>query len=61
MLGKEEQRLLAAHRASDRVDATRVDPHAEALDDLRHPREIVDLPGRAPRVLVQPPALARRD
>ena len=60
MLRKEEQRLLSAHRASDRVDATRVDPHAEPLDDLRHPGQIVDLPGRAPRVLMEPPALPAR-
>ena len=58
MLRKEEQRLLSTHRASDRVDATRVDPHAEPLDDLRHPCQIVDLPGRAPRILMEPPALA---
>ena len=58
MLRDEEQRLLPAHRASERVDAVRVDVHAEVLDDLRHPGEIGDLARVAPRVLVQPPSLA---
>ena len=48
MLGDEEQRFLPAHRASDRVDAVRIDPHTELLDDFRHSGEIVDLTRVAP-------------
>ncbi len=56
MLGDEQQCLLAAHRAADRVDAVGIDPNAEAPDDRRHARQVADLTRVAPGVLVQAPA-----
>ena len=58
MLRDEQQRLLPAHRATDRIDAVRIDVHAEPLHDRGHPGEIGDLARIAPRVLTQPATLA---
>jgi hypothetical protein len=52
----EQERLLTAHRTADRIDAA--DAHAVRLRDLRHPRQVVDLAGVAPRVEPSPPSLA---
>ena len=56
----QEQRLLPAHRAPDRIDAPALHIDAVGFRDRRHPREIGDLAGRAPRVPVEPAALAAR-
>ena len=56
--GDEQERLLSAHRAAERVDPVLVDVHAPRARDRRHARKIRDLSRRAPRVPVQLPPLA---
>src|SRR3954468_10812274 len=55
----EQQRLLAAHAAAEGVDPRPVDlePRQRRSHDLRHSREILDLPRVAPRERPEPPAL----
>jgi hypothetical protein len=60
MASDEQQHLLPAHRAADRVHTVRVDVDAVLLGDLRHARQVGDLARRAPRVRSEPPALALR-
>ena len=54
----EQERLLAAHAAAERVDPPAVDvqPRERGLRDLRHPREIVYLAGITEREPREPPA-----
>ena len=60
MTRREQQRLLSAHAAAERVDAVpvQVQPRQRARNDRRHPRQVVDLPRRAPRVVGQEPSFA---
>ena len=60
MAADQEQRLVAAHAAADGIDAARGDaePGQRPGDDVRHPREVVDLPAVSPRVQGQPAAHA---
>src|SRR5947208_2058521 len=54
MACEQEQRLLAAHAAAERIDATLVDvqPRQRQVRDHRHPGEVLDLAGGPPRVPV---------
>ena len=56
----QQERLLAAHRAAERVDPAPIDVDAVRLGDRRHPREVGDLAGRAPREPVQAATLTGR-
>ena len=60
MLRDEQQGFLPTHRATDRIDPVAVDVDAVRGGDRGHARQIGDLTRRAPRVPVQPPALAGR-
>ena len=55
----QQQALLAAHARAEGVGARPVEPEPRnrAPDDLRHAREIVDLPGIPPREPGEPPSL----
>ncbi len=52
MLGDEQQRLLAAHAAADRVDPVRLDPQPgqRLAGDAGHAREVGDLSRGSPRI-----------
>ena len=58
MARDQEERLLAAHAAAERVDLAPVDPQPRqgGAQDLGHPREVGDLARVAPRVAGDPPA-----
>ena len=57
MARDQEQRLLAAHAAPERVHLAPVDPQPRqgGAQDLGHPREVGDLARVAPRVAGDPP------
>ena len=60
MARDEQQGLLSAHARAERVDPRTVEaePGDRVADDLRHAREVVDLPGVAPGEIGEPSSLA---
>ena len=58
----EQQGLLAAHARAERIDALRFDsqPRNGPANDLRHPGEVLDLPGVTPGKASESAALPLR-
>ncbi len=61
MARDQEEGFLPAHAASERVDPAAVDPDPRQLghDDVRHPRQVVDLSGEPVGERLQAPAIRR--